>query len=149
MMDVLRERCDEYASASLLRTPVIDAVDASEGSLFKGAGHADDNDGRLGHRQVGFFQVQGVDTGGQVVVRRQLKRRYTLPFFQKPWPCLVGVEACGSAHYWSRELEALAHTVRLMPQRMRRNSICSLCKWCLRYVTLFSFHVRRIFGETA
>jgi hypothetical protein len=105
MMDVLRERCDEYASASLLRTPVIDAVDASEGSLFKGAGHADDNDGRLGHRQVGFFQVQGVDTGGQVVVRRQLKRRYALPFFQKPLPCLVGVEACGSAHYWSRELE--------------------------------------------
>ena len=52
---------------------------------------------------------------GQVVVRRQLKRRYVLPFFQKLPSCLVGIEACASSHYWSRELQALGHTVRLMP----------------------------------
>ena len=60
------------------------------------------------------FQVHGVDTGGQVIVRRQLKRRYVLTFFQKLSPCLVGIEACGSAHHWSRELQSLG-TVRLMP----------------------------------
>ncbi|THD49304.1 MAG: transposase, partial [Bradyrhizobium sp.] len=61
------------------------------------------------------FQVHGVDASGQVVIRRQLKRRYVLPFFQKLSPCLVGIEACASAHHWSRELQALGHTVRLMP----------------------------------
>jgi transposase len=57
------------------------------------------------------FQVHGVDATGQVVLRRQLKR----PFFQKLPLCLVGIEACASSHYWSRELQALGHTVRLMP----------------------------------
>ena len=61
------------------------------------------------------FQVHGVDAAGQVVFRRQLKRRYVLTFFQKLPPCLVGIEACASSHYWSRELQALGHTVRLMP----------------------------------
>src|ERR1700759_675588 len=61
------------------------------------------------------FQVHGVDVAGQVVVRRQLRRRYVLSFFQKLPPCLVGIEACASSHYWSRELQALGHTVRLMP----------------------------------
>ena len=61
------------------------------------------------------FQVHGVDAGGQVIVRRQLKRRYVVTFFQKLSPCLVGIEACASAHHWSRELQALGHTVRLMP----------------------------------
>src|SRR5512147_3073008 len=61
------------------------------------------------------FQVHGVDGAGQVVIRRQLKRRYVLTFFQKLPPCLVGIEACASSHYWSRELKALGHTVRLMP----------------------------------
>ena len=61
------------------------------------------------------FQVHGVDAGGQVVIRRQLKRRYVLAFFQKLPSCLVGIEACASSHYWSRELQALGHTVRLMP----------------------------------
>ena len=62
------------------------------------------------------FQVHGVDADGNVVLRRQLKRRYVLAFFQKLPPCLVGIEACASSHYWSRELQALGHTVRLMPQ---------------------------------
>jgi len=61
------------------------------------------------------FQVHGVDASGQVVIRRQLKRRYVLQFFQKLSPCLVGIEACASSHYWSRELKSLGHTVRLMP----------------------------------
>jgi len=50
------------------------------------------------------FQVHGVDADGQVVFRRQLKRRYVLAFFEKLPPCLVGIEACASAHHWSREL---------------------------------------------
>jgi transposase len=61
------------------------------------------------------FQVHGVDAGGQPVIRRQLKRRYVLTFFQRLPPCLVGIEACASSHHWSRELQALGHTVRLMP----------------------------------
>jgi len=61
------------------------------------------------------FQVHGVDAGGRVLVRRQLKRRYVLAFFQKLPPCLVGIEACASSHHWSRELKAFGHTVRLMP----------------------------------
>ncbi len=61
------------------------------------------------------FQVHGVDADGDVVLRRQLKRRYVLSFFQKLPPCLIGIEACASSHYWSRELQALGHTVRLMP----------------------------------
>jgi len=61
------------------------------------------------------FQVHGVDAGGQPVIRRQLKRRHVLTFFQKLPPCLVGIEACASSHHWSRELQALGHTVRLMP----------------------------------
>jgi transposase len=61
------------------------------------------------------FQVHGVDANGQVVIRRQLKRRYVLVFFQKLPRCLVGIEACASSHHWSRELKALGHTVRLMP----------------------------------
>jgi transposase len=61
------------------------------------------------------FQVHCVDAAGQVVIRRQLKRRYVLAFFQKLLPCLIGIEACASSHHWSRELQALGHTVRLMP----------------------------------
>jgi transposase len=61
------------------------------------------------------FQVHGIDTDGGVVVRRQLKRRYVLAFFEKLPPCLIGMEACASTHHWSRQLQALGHTVRLMP----------------------------------
>ena len=61
------------------------------------------------------FQVHGVDNDGKVVIRRQLKRRYVLAFFEKLPPCLVGIEACASSHHWSRELQALGHIVRLMP----------------------------------
>jgi transposase len=61
------------------------------------------------------FQVHGIDAEGTVMFRRQLKRRYVLPFFEKLPPCLVGLEACASSHHWARKLSALGHTVRLMP----------------------------------
>lgn len=61
------------------------------------------------------FQVHAIDAQGQPVVRRQLRRAEVLKFFAKLPPCLVGMEACASAHYWGRELGALGHQVRLMP----------------------------------
>ena len=61
------------------------------------------------------FQVHGIDQEGQVIIRRQLKRRYVVAFFEKLPPCLVGIEACAASHHWSRQLRALGHTVRLMP----------------------------------
>ncbi len=61
------------------------------------------------------FQVEGRDASGRQVISRQLRRRDVLPFFRKLSPCLVGMEACASAHYWGREIAALGHDVRLMP----------------------------------
>src|SRR6187431_1722893 len=61
------------------------------------------------------FQVHGVDAEGNVILRRQLKRRFVLAFFERMPPCLIGIEACASSHHWSRELQSLGHTVRLMP----------------------------------
>src|SRR5215475_9612246 len=61
------------------------------------------------------FQVHGVDADGQLIIRRKLKRRYVLAFFQKVPSCLIGMEACATSHHWSRELQALGHRVRLMP----------------------------------
>src|SRR3989304_10623549 len=66
-------------------------------------------------RAKSVFQRPGVDGEGKVLIRRQLKRRYVLAFFEKLPPCLVGIEACASSHHWSRQLKALGHTVRLMP----------------------------------
>ena len=62
-----------------------------------------------------IFQIHGIDAAGNIIVCRKFKRRYVLPFFQKLPPCVVGIEACASSHHWSRELQALGHTVRLMP----------------------------------
>jgi transposase len=61
------------------------------------------------------FQVHGIDAEGNVLIRRQLKRRYVLTFVEKLPPCLVGIEAWATSHHWSRELKALGHNVRLMP----------------------------------
>jgi transposase len=60
------------------------------------------------------FQVHGVDASDRVVVRRQLRRSEVRGFFANLPPCLVGIEACGSAHYWARVLRQLGHTVRLL-----------------------------------
>jgi hypothetical protein len=62
------------------------------------------------------FQVHGIDAEGKVLIRRKLKRRYVLAFFERLPPCLVGIEACATSHHWSRELKSLGHTVRLMPR---------------------------------
>src|SRR6478752_8155552 len=61
------------------------------------------------------FQVHGVDSAGAVVMRKRVGRAKVLEFFSGLSPCLVGIEACPSAHHWSRELQAFGHTVRLMP----------------------------------
>jgi len=61
------------------------------------------------------FQVHGADEDGRPVVRKKLRRGQMLGFFASLSPCLVGMEACGSAHYWARELQALGHEVRLIP----------------------------------
>ena len=63
------------------------------------------------------FQVHGVDGSGETVVRRQLRRGQVLPFFKRLPPCLVGIEACATSHYWAREITALGHEVRMMPAR--------------------------------
>ena len=61
------------------------------------------------------FQIHGVDASGAIVIRKQLRRRQVLPFFRKQPPCLVGMEACATAHHWAREIAALGHEVKLMP----------------------------------
>jgi transposase len=63
------------------------------------------------------FQVHGVDAAGKVVVQKRLRRSQMLKFFAAQPPALIGIEACGSAHHWGRELGALGHDVRLMPPR--------------------------------
>jgi transposase len=60
------------------------------------------------------FQVHGVNERGKAVLRKQLKRDQVAPFFANLPPCLIGIEACASAHHWARKLQALGHTVRLM-----------------------------------
>ena len=61
------------------------------------------------------FQVHGVDTAGAVVIRKRVSRAKVLEYFGELPPCLVGIEACPSAHHWGRELQGLGHTVRLIP----------------------------------
>lgn len=60
------------------------------------------------------FQVHGVDSQEKAVLRKQLRRAQMLDYFKKLPPCLIGMEACSSAHYWGRELQKLGHTVKLM-----------------------------------
>jgi transposase len=61
------------------------------------------------------FQVHGIDTAGQVLIRRRLRRSHVLKFFSSLPPCLIGIEACATSHHWSRQLQALGHHVKLMP----------------------------------
>jgi len=60
------------------------------------------------------FQVHGVDGSGKTVLRKQIKRDQMAPFFANLPTCLVGMEACGSAHHWARKISGFGHTVRLM-----------------------------------
>jgi transposase len=66
------------------------------------------------------FQIHGVDAEGGVTIRRKLRRAEVLKFFEALEPCLVGMEACATAHFWAREINALGHDVRLMPPRYVR-----------------------------
>ena len=66
------------------------------------------------------FQVHGVDGAGQVVIRRQLKRRSVLVFFQKLPPCLVGIEACASSHHWSRQLQPRRRKAEALATKVSR-----------------------------
>jgi transposase len=63
------------------------------------------------------FQVHGIDANEKVVIRKQLRRSKVLAFFEEMSPCLIGMEACATAHYWARELTKLGHEVRLMPAK--------------------------------
>jgi transposase len=60
------------------------------------------------------FQVHGIDSHGHAVLKKQLRRNQVMEFFARQEPCLVGMEACGSAHHWARKLGTLGHTVKLM-----------------------------------
>ena len=61
------------------------------------------------------FQVHGVDGCGEVVICKRVRRSKLLEFFAALPRCLIGIEACPSAHYWGRELQTLGHKVRLIP----------------------------------
>src|SRR6201984_2103766 len=63
------------------------------------------------------FQIHGIDAAEKVVVRKQLRRSQVMAFFEALPPCLIGMEACATAHYWARELTKLGHEVRLMPAK--------------------------------
>ena len=77
------------------------------------------------------FQVHGVDAEGQVILRRRLGRSMLLAFFEKLPPCLIGMEACGSAHHWGRAFEQLGHTVKLMHPKYVKPYV----KTCLLYTS--------------
>ena len=89
-------------------------VGAVKAPMIRRSKHANDYDNRPRYRKVGLSGPRH-RCGRQGDHPRQLKRRYVLAFFQKLPSCLVGIEACASSHHWSRELQALGHTVRLMP----------------------------------
>ena len=61
------------------------------------------------------YQLHAINGVGEVVVRKTLRRAQVLRFFERLDPCLVGIEACGTSHYWAREISKFGHEVRLMP----------------------------------
>ena len=64
------------------------------------------------------FQLHGIDADGAVVVQKKLRRGAVLNFLEKVGPCLIGMEACATSHYWAREIAALGHEVRLSHRPM-------------------------------
>ena len=65
--------------------------------------------------QLHGIDSSGIDSSGKVLVKKQIKRAQMVEYFVSLKPCLVGMEACGSAHHWARKLESFGHTVKLMP----------------------------------
>ena len=75
----------------------------------------------MDHKVIGIdlaksvFQIHGIDAFENVVTKKQIKRSQITEFFVNLKPCLIGIEACGSAHHWARKFESFGHTVKLMP----------------------------------
>jgi transposase len=65
-----------------------------------------------------FFQLHGVNAAEKVVLRKKLRRKEMVAFFEKLAPTVVGIEACGASHHWARLLRSFGHTVRLMPAQL-------------------------------
>lgn len=82
------------------------------------------------------FQVYGGDAQGSIVVRQKLKRRYVVAFFKTLPPCLVGIEACATSHHWSRELQGVGHTVRLIPPAYAKPYVKRQSRGGLRLLTV-------------
>ena len=96
------------------------------------------------------FQVHGVDADGTVVIRRRIGRAKIVEFFANLPPCLVGMEACATAHQWARELKKLGHDTRLMPPTyvkayvpQRRPAGRRACSGATRPSMRFAAHERR------
>ena len=104
--------CDAVDGALPGDRPTLRSVGADQAA--KGADHGRDCDPRVGYREV-CVSGHGVDAAGQVVVRRRMRRSHVLRFFAGLAPCIVGIEACATSHHWSRQLQVLRHSVKLMP----------------------------------
>ena len=70
------------------------------------------------------FQIHAVDVDGRIVITSALRRKDVLSFFGSLPPCIIGLEACGSAHHWARELVKLGHDARLMPPNYVKAYVC-------------------------
>lgn len=77
-----------------------------------------------------FFQLHGVNAAETVVLRKKLRRKEMVAFFEKLAPTVVGIEACGASHHWARLLRSFGHTVKLIPaQRLSRMSSAARTIW--------------------
>ena len=81
-----------------------------------------------------LFQVHVVDSHGKAVLRKQIRRSEMTKFFVNLPPCLIGMEACGRAHYWARKLSEYGHTVKLMAPQFVKPYVKSTKRYCLSTV---------------
>lgn len=83
-----------------------------------------------------LFQVHGADARGKVVLRKQFKRSQVVTFFSQLAPCLIGMEACGSAHFWARKLMEFGHTVKLIAPQFVLGRACKTVR-CYAQTALY------------